>query len=83
MVALRQRVLKAALGSPRTESNDERAWEVGQPHSTGEVAEQGRNGYGRQWREGGWPRGIGLSKTRSGLRAGQACIVRSDGYARQ
>ncbi len=37
----------------------------------------------RRWREGSWPRGICLSKTRSGLRAGEACPVRLSGYGRR
>ena len=32
--------METALGSPRTQYNDERVWEVGQFHSTEEVAEQ-------------------------------------------
>jgi RNA-directed DNA polymerase len=38
----------------------------------------------RRWREGGWPRGIGLSKTRPGLYAGQARqVARADAKAAQ
>ena len=35
-------VRRAASGSPRTYADDERPWEVGQPRSTREAAEQGR-----------------------------------------
>src|SRR5664280_2534100 len=45
-------------------ARDERLWEVGQPHSTCEAAEQGRERLRRWWRKGGWARG-----TRSARRA--------------
>ena len=41
MLASGERASEAGLGSLRTQANDGRAWEVGQPRSTWEVAEQG------------------------------------------
>ena len=64
---------RAASGSPRTYADDERAREVGQARSTGEVrrTRAGASGWRRGWREGDWPKGTRASKTRPGRRAGQ------------
>jgi hypothetical protein len=80
---LRRDKPQAASGTREEYADDARAWEVGQTHSTGEAAEQ--RPMAAEAVEGrGWPRGIGLSKTRPGLYAGQARqVARADAKAAQ
>ena len=77
----RQRLPWDVSGSVRTYADDERTWEVGQPHSTYEVPEQRRTTGGGGWRGRGLAKGDPrTSKTRPGLRAGATRSVRWSGY---
>jgi hypothetical protein len=56
---LRWRAAQTASRSPRADDDDERRWEVGQPRSTREAAEQGRT----VGRGGGGGKGAGQRKS--------------------
>src|SRR5262245_6950280 len=64
-VCLQTRVMQDASGSPRTQADDGRTWEVGQPRSTREPAEQSR-GTGRG---GGGGKGADQGKSARAYRA--------------
>jgi len=53
MTAFVHKGTEAALGSLRTQADDERSWEVGQPHSTKEAAKQGASCGGGGGKEAG------------------------------
>ena len=53
MTASVRKGTEAASGSPRTQADDERSWEVGQPNSTEEAAEQGASYGGGGGKEAG------------------------------
>ena len=57
MTAFVRKGTEAASGSPRTQADDERSWEVGQLYSTEEVFEQGPSkDHGEEGGKGGGKR---------------------------
>src|ERR1039458_7493832 len=75
MTALPPGRVRAARGRRRPYARDARSWEVGQPRSTCEAAEQGL-WLRRWWRKGGWARGTGPAKRAPDTEPGQARQVR-------